>query len=141
VQHVRVSLLFFHVSSNAMTDFDWNKARKDSRSQGSTGNWSADVQHLVMPEHYSGVSRTAAAIPVALAGYPGARWFFKADDDSLVHVGRLVRMLWQRQYHDAFTRPFLIGSLQGWMYPRFAQGGAGYALSGAHANALLSCYW
>lgn len=80
-------------------------------------------------------TRTDSALRHAAAMFPGALWFFKGDDDALLHVGRLLRSLLARN----FSAPLLVGHIAPpeWASKRFVSGGAGYALSRAALEALV----
>lgn len=91
------------------------------------------AHHLVLPTHYSAIMRTERALLRVATQHPDARWVFKADDDSYVHIGRLVRALLSLgSDHDT---PTLWGHVSHLfphpLTPRFVSGGAGYAISGS----------
>ena len=117
---VRVTPFFFH-ASQALAAFDWS----------AVGIGSEDI--LALTPGLGDTLRTAAAIPAAFTRHGDLTWLFKADDDTFVHVGRLARALMARNA----SAPHHVGSLMRWVFPPFASGGAGYALS-AFAVATLA---
>jgi hypothetical protein len=116
--YVTLTPMFFSVAPDALA----------AVVQGDDGS-------ILLPDGMSGAMRTERALPLAALRFPHADWIFKADDDTFVHVGRLVRMLlrWNA------SAPLLVGSVQRWGgFPYFVSGGAGYALSAGAVAGLAS---
>lgn len=114
---VEVSTLYFSASV-AMENYNWAAVGVDKRNV------------IILPPSTPGTNRTASALKSGLSRYPDLSWIFKTDDDTFVHVGRLVRMLLSRNASNLI----LLGRADHEMnfVPtifRFASGGAGYALS------------
>ena len=89
---------------------------------------------LALPAGFSATMRTEHMLRHAAAAHPAALWLFKADDDSFVHVGRLLRSLLARNA----SAPQLVGAVAPPEFGayRFVSGGAGYALSAAALAAI-----
>jgi hypothetical protein len=114
VGFVRIEPLFFYVS---------NEINEFHEQLGSRA--------LSLPSNFSATMRTEHMLRYVAVKYPNLLWLAKADDDSIVHVGRLLRSLLSRNA----STPMIVGHITG-PY-RFASGGAGYALSASAFNALV----
>ena len=118
---VTLHVLLFEAST-LLADFDW----------AAEGLASTDVVHL--PPFTRAGTRTFAAIAAALARHGSLAWLIKADDDTFLQVGRLLRALLPRNS----SAPALLGSVltQWGPYP-FTSGGAGYAMSRAALDLIM----
>ena len=118
---VTLHVLLFDASA-ALDTFDW----------AAEGVASDTVLHL--PSATRAGPRTFAAIAAALARYSDLVWLIKADDDTFLQVGRLLRELLLRNA----STPALLGSvLTQWGAYHFTSGGAGYALSRAALDFIM----
>jgi hypothetical protein len=92
-------------------------------------------RNLVLSRNSTAAVRTGQMLRHAIATYPEAAWFVKADDDCFLHVGRLIRRLFVRNA----SIPMIVGHKAPLMWGnyRFVSGGAGFALSAAAVKAII----
>ena len=92
-------------------------------------------RNLQLDDNSSAAIRTAQILQYASKKYPDALWVIKANDDCMVHLGRLLRTLLARNS----SIPMIVGHKAPLMWGdyRFVSGGAGFALSSAAVSALV----
>jgi hypothetical protein len=92
-------------------------------------------RNLALNSNTSAAFRTGELLRHTVDKFPEALWIVKADDDCIVHVGRLLRTLLARNS----SIPMIVGHKAPLMWGdyRFVSGGAGFALSSAAVSALV----
>lgn len=92
-------------------------------------------RNLLLSSNTTAAVRTGLMLQHAVDKYPEAVWFVKADDDCILHVGRLIRALLARNA----SVPLIVGHKAPLMWGnyRFVSGGAGFALSIAAVKAIV----
>jgi hypothetical protein len=120
VGYLRIETLYFDESQ------EFNRFRRFK---------SFSSRNLSLKSESSAAVRTGQMLRHALDKYPEALWIVKADDDCIIHVGRLIRTLLARNS----STPIIVGHKAPLMWGnyRFVSGGAGFALSSAAVKAIV----
>jgi Fringe-like len=82
-------------------------------------------------DYYSFLDKTIRAFEYALKKYRSMKWLFKCDDDTYIHVVRLIELIQRHPTADLIGNQFITQH-------GHASGGAGYVLNRAMVEAVVA---